>query len=104
MQSCAAELGSAILVVAVVATVAEYYGGRIIVLPTPCTWTVIQWQHGLSKQGSFTPAKGLSQTKGTTGDPVGHAHGLVCWTRQPFVHIGNLTKPCCSFVLSFPQL
>ena len=59
--------------------------------------------HGPSKQGSFTPAKGLPQTKGTTGDLVSHAHGLVCWTRQPFIHISNLAKPHHSFAPSFPQ-
>ena len=48
------------------------------------------------------PAKGLPQTKGTTGDVVGHAHGLVRWTRQPFVHIGNLAKLHHSFAPSFP--
>ena len=48
--------------------------------------------------------KGLPQTKGTTGDLVGHTRGLVCWTRQPFIHISNLAKPCCSFAPSFPQL
>ena len=104
MQSRATRLGGTVFVVAVVATVAEYHVGRIIVLPTPCTWTVILWQRGPSKQGSFTPVKGPPQTKGTTGDPVGHAHGLVCWTRQPFVHISNLAEPCNSFTLSFPQL
>ena len=45
-------------------------------LPAPCLWPVIQWQHGPSKQGSFTPTKGPPQTKGRTGDQVGHAHGL----------------------------
>ena len=50
------------------------------------------------------PMKGPPQTKGTTGDPVGHACGLVCWTRQPFIHISNLTEPCNSFAPSFPQL
>ena len=104
MQSRAAGLGSAVFVVAVVAAVAEYHGGQIIVLPAPCTQTVILWRRGPSKQGSFTPTKGLPQTKGTTGDPVGHACGLVCWTRQPFVHISNLAEPCNSFTLSFPQL
>ena len=104
MQSCAAGLGSAVLVVVMVATVAEYLGGQIIVLLAPCTCMVIQWQRGPYKQGSFMPAKGLLQTKGTTGDLAGCAHGLVCWIRQPFIHIGNLTKPCCSFALSFPQL
>ena len=76
-----AGLGSAVFVVAVVAMVAEYHGRRIIVLPAPCTWTVVLRWRRPSKQGSFTPTKGLPQTKGTTGDPVGHAHGLVCWTR-----------------------
>ena len=75
-----------------------------MVLPTPYTWPVVQWQRGQSKQGSFIPAKGLPQIKGTIGDPVGHTRSLVCWTRQLFVHIGNLTKPCSSFALSFPQL
>ena len=50
------------------------------------------------------PTKGLPQTKGTTGDPVSHARGLVCWTRQPFIHISNLAEPCNSFALSFLQL
>ena len=104
MQSCAARLGSTVFVVAVVATVTEYHGRRIIVLPAPCTWMVVLWRHGPSKQGSFMPTKGLPQTKGTTGDPVSHAHGLVCWTRQPFVHISNLVEPCNSLTLSFPQL
>ena len=31
---------------------------------------------GPSKQGSFTPAKGPPQSKGRTGDRVGHARGL----------------------------
>ena len=48
--------------------------------------------------------KGPPQTKGTTGDPVGFAHGLVCWTREPFIHISNLAKPCSSFAQSFLQL
>ena len=100
----ATRLGSAVLVVAVVAMVAEYHGGQIIVLPAPCTWTVVLWRRGPSKQGSFMPVKGRPQTKGTTGDLVGHARGLVCWTRQPFVHISNLTKLCSSFAPSFPQL
>ena len=104
VQSRAAGLGGAVLVVAVVAMVAEYHVGRIIVLPAPCTRTVILWQCGPSKQGSFTPVKGPPQTKGTTGDPVGHARGLVYWTRQPFVHISNLLEPCNSFTPSFPQL
>ena len=77
-------LGGAVLVVAVVAMVTEYHVRRIIVLPTPYTRTVILWRHGLSKQGSFTPMKSLPQTKGTTGDLVSHARGLVCWKRQPF--------------------
>ena len=104
MQSHAARLGGTVFVVAVVSMVAEYHIGQIIVLPAPCTWTVILWWRGPSKQGSFMPVKGLLQTKGTTGDPVSRAHGLVCWTRQPFVYIGNLAKLCCSFALSFPQL
>ena len=33
MQSCAARLGGAVFVVAMVALVAEYHGGRIMVLP-----------------------------------------------------------------------
>ena len=102
MQSRAARLGGTVLVVAVVATVPEYHIGRIIVLPTPCTWMVVLWQRGPSKQGSFTPVKGPPQTKGITGDPVGHARGLVCWTRQPFDHNSNLAKLCSSFVLCFP--
>ena len=81
MQSHAARLGGAILVVAMVAMVADYHGGQIIVLPEPCTWMVIQWWRGPSKQGSFMPTKDPLQTKGTTGDLVIHAHGLVCWTR-----------------------
>ena len=104
MQSCAAGLGGAVLMVAVVAMVAEYYVGRTIVLPALCTWTVVLWRRGPSKQGSFMPVKGLPQTKGTTGDRVSHASGLVCWTRQPFIHISNLAKPCSSFAPSFPQL
>ena len=68
--SCAARLGGTVFVVAVVAMVAEYHVGRIIVLPAPCTWMVILWRRGPSKQGSFMPMKGLPQTKGTTGDPV----------------------------------
>ena len=44
------------------------------------------------------------QTKGTTSDLLRlHAYGLVCWTRQPFVHISNLAKPHRSFAASFPQ-
>ena len=78
--------------VTVVATVTEYYVGQIIVLPAPCTWMVVLWWHGPSKQGSFTPTKGPPQTKGTTSDLVGHACGLVCWTRQPFIHISNLVQ------------
>ena len=75
-----------------------------MVLPAPCTWPVVQWLHGPSKQGSFTPAKGPLQTKGTTGDLVGCACGLVCWTRQPFIHISNLAQSCASsFAPSFPQ-
>ena len=50
------------------------------------------------------PTKGLLQTKGTTDDPDSHARGLVCWKGQPFIHISNLTKLCCSFAPSFPQL
>ena len=50
------------------------------------------------------PTKGSPQTKGTTGDPVGSARGLVCWTRQPFVQISNLVETCNSLTLSFPQL
>ena len=90
--------------VAVVTMVAEYHGGRIIVLPAPCTWTVILQRHCPSKQGHFMPTKGPPQTKGITGDPVGYARGLVCWTRQPFVQISNLTEPCNSLMPSFPQL
>ena len=104
VQSCAARLGGTVFVVAVVAMVAEYHGGRIIVLPAPCTWTVILWRRGPSKQGSFTPTKGPPQTKGTTGDPVGHARGLVCWTRQPFVHISNLAEPCNSLTPELPTI
>ena len=104
VQFCAARLGSTVFVVAVVATVAEYHIGRIIVLPTPCTWMVILWQRGPSKQGSFTPVKDPPQTKGTTGELVGCAHGLVSWTRQPFIHISSLAEPCSSFAPSFPQL
>ena len=37
MQSHATGLGSAVPMVAMVAKVTEYHGGRIIVLPTPCT-------------------------------------------------------------------
>ena len=103
MQSCAARLGGTVLVVAMVERVAEYYRGRIMILPTPCTWLVIQWQRGPSKQGSFTPAKGPPQTKGTTGDLVGCTCGLVCWTKQPFIQVSNLTKLCHSFSPSFPQ-
>ena len=84
--------------------VTEYHVGRIIVLPTPCTQMVVLWRHGLSKQGSFTPMKGPPQTKGTTGDPVGHTCGLVCWTSQPFVHISNLVELRNSLTPSFPQL
>ena len=64
-----AGLGGAVFVVAVLATVAEYHGGQIIILPALCTWMVILWRHGPSKQGSFTPMKGSPQTKGPTGDP-----------------------------------
>ena len=103
VQSLAARLGSAVLVVAMVVLVAEYHGGRIIVLPAPYTWPVIQWQHGPSKQGSFTPTKGAPQTKGTTGDQIGHAHGLACWRRQFFIQISYLTKPHHRFAPSFPQ-
>ena len=104
VQSRAARLGGAVFVVAVVAMVAEYHVGRIIVLPAPCTWMVVLWRCGPSKQGSFTPTKGPPQTKGTTSDPVSHACGLVCWTRQPFIHISNLAEPCNSLTPSFPQL
>ena len=103
IQSCAARLGGTVLVVAMVAPVAEYHGGQNMVLPTACTWPVIQWQRGPSKQGSFRPTKGPPQTKSTTGNPISHARGLVCWTRQPFIQISNLTKLRCSFVPSFPQ-
>ena len=104
VQSHAARLGGTVFVVAVVATVAEYHGGRIIVLHTPCIRTVVLWRRGPSKQGGFTPSKGSPQAKGTTGDPFSHARGLVCWTRQPFVHISNLAEPCNSLTPSFPQL
>ena len=104
VQSCATRLGSAVFVVAVVAMVAEYHGGRIIILPAPCTWTVILWRRGPSKQGSFIPMKGSPQTKSTTGDRVGHARGLVGWIRQPFVHISILAEPCNSFTPCLPQL
>ena len=104
MQSRAAGLGGVVFVVAVVAMVTEYYGWRIIVLPAPCTWTVVLRWCRPSKQGRFTPTKGLPQTKGTTGDPVGHAHGLVCWTRQPFIYISNLVETYNSLTPSFPQL
>ena len=104
MQSCAAKLDGAVFVVAVVAMVAEYHGEQIIILPAPCTWMVVLWWCGPSKQGNFMPTKGFPQTKGTTGDPVGHARGLVCWKRQPFVHISNLAELCNSFMPSFPQL
>ena len=90
IQSSAAGLGSAVLVVAMVALIAEYHSGQIMVLPVPYTWLVVQWWCGPSKQGSFMPTKGLPQTKGTTGDPVSCARGLVCCTRQPFIHISNL--------------
>ena len=53
---------------------------------------VVLLRRGPSKQGSFTPTKGPPQTKGTTSDPVSRACGLVCWTRQPFIHISNLVK------------
>ena len=75
MQSRTAGLSGTVFVVAVVATVAEYHGGQIIILPAPCIRTVVLWWCGQSKQGSFMPTKGFPQTKGTTGDPVGHAHG-----------------------------
>ena len=104
MQSHAAGLGSAVLVVAVVAMVAQYHGGQIIVLPAPCTRTVVLRWCRPSKQGRFTPMKGPLQTKGTTGDLIGCARGLVCWTRQPFVQISNLAEPWNSLTLSFPQL
>ena len=42
VQSHAARLGGAVLVVAVVAMIAKYHGGQIIVLPTPYTWMVVQ--------------------------------------------------------------
>ena len=90
--------------VTVVAMIAEYHGGRIIILTAPCTWMVVLWWRGPSKQGNFMPTKGLPQTKGTTGDPVGCAHGLVYWTRQPFIHISNLTELCNNLTPSFPQL
>ena len=51
-------LGSTVFVVAIVATGAKYHGGQIMVLPTPCTWWVVQWRRGPSKQGTFTPTKG----------------------------------------------
>ena len=53
--------------------------------------------------GQLVPAKGLAQTKGTTGIWIGHAYGLICWTRLPLVHIGNLAKPCHSFALNLQQ-
>ena len=81
MQMHATRLSGTVFVVSMVALVTKYHRGQIIVLPTLCTWPVAQWGHGLSKQGRFMPAKGLLQTKGTTGDPVSHTHGLVCWTR-----------------------
>ena len=81
MQSFVTGLGGTDSVEAIVAPVIEYCGGQIMVLPTPHIWPAVQWWHGPSKQGSFTPAKGLQQTKGTTGDQVSHACGLVCWTR-----------------------
>ena len=43
VQSPATRLGSTVLVVAVVAAVTEYHGGRIMVLPTPCTQMLVQW-------------------------------------------------------------
>ena len=42
MQSCATGLGGAVLAVAMVGPVAEYHGGRIMVLPAPCTWPVFE--------------------------------------------------------------
>ena len=104
MQSHATRLGGAVLVVAMVAPVAEYHGGQIMVLPTPCTWLVIQWQCGPSKQGSFMPAKGLHhRLRAQQVTQLAMPCGLVCWTRQPFIQISNLTKHTCSFALSFPQ-
>ena len=41
VQSHATRLGGTVLVVAMVAMVAKYHGGRIIVLPAPCTWRVV---------------------------------------------------------------
>ena len=54
-----------VLKVALVALVAEYHGGQIMVLPPPYIWPVIQWQRGASRKASFLPAKNLPQTKGT---------------------------------------
>ena len=77
MQRYGSRLSGAISVVAMVAVVAKYYRGQVVVLPTPCTWPVVKWWCGLSKQGSFTPAKGLPQTTGKTGDWISHACGLI---------------------------
>ena len=49
MQFHAARLGGTVFVVAVVAMVAEYHVGQIIVLAALCTWMVILWQRGPSK-------------------------------------------------------
>ena len=81
MQMCAAELSSTVLGVTMVAPVAKYHGGQIIVLPAPCTWPVVQWQHVPSKLVHFMPTKGLPQTKGTISDQVDRIHGLICWIR-----------------------
>ena len=103
MQLCAARLGGAVLAVAMVAPIAKYHIGQIMVLPAPYTWLVIQWQCSPSKQDSFMPTKGPQQTKGMKGDWISHTCELVYWTRQTFIHFSNLTKPCHGFALSFPQ-
>ena len=81
MQMPAARLSSTVFVVAMVAPVTKYYRGQIIGVPAPHTWLVVHWRQGPSKQGSFTPSKGLLQIKGTTDDQIGHACGLIFWTR-----------------------
>ena len=81
VQTCTARLSDAVSVVAMVAPVAKYHGGQITVLPAPCTWLVIQWRCGPSKQGSFMPANGSLQTKDATGDWIGCTYGLICWTK-----------------------
>ena len=78
VQVYAARLCGTIPAVAVVALAAKYHGGQIIVLPIPCTQTVVKWRCRPSMQTRFMFTKVPLQTKGTTGDQIGYAHCLVC--------------------------